>query len=203
MGHSCYVGDISRENPYLGCLHTTDHPGPPYTLVKRVERGFGLQFECANPSCGHTATNHVSEDGRATATGCFRCSCPGWVEPLDVGTGYRNLEERRDMGMGPEAPVVENENGAKQSAIPAVFTTMPLRALWELAKLQKYGDDKYGPHNWRGITEDDHVNHAVIHLLADRLGDISDEHLLHATWRMMAALEMRLTLQTSAEGEAF
>ena len=98
-------------------------------------------------------------------------------------------------GMGPEAPVITNQNGASQSEIPAVFTTMPLRALWRLAKLQKYGDNKYGPHNWRGIAEQDHINHAFAHLMADQLGDISDDHLVHATWRLMAALESRLTGQ--------
>jgi Domain of unknown function (DUF5664) len=96
------------------------------------------------------------------------------------------------LGMGPDAPVVENKNGSRQSAIPTTFTTMPLRALWELAKLQKYGDDKYGPHNWRGVPQNDHIDHAFAHLMADRLGDISDDHLLHATWRLMAALEVRL-----------
>lgn len=107
-------------------------------------------------------------------------------------------------GMGPDAPVLEGENGAKQSAIPIVFTTMPLRALWELAKLQKYGDDKYGPHNWRGIPEDQHLDHAFAHLLSYQLGDLTDDHLLHAAWRLVAALELRLTLpQEPGEGKPF
>jgi hypothetical protein len=94
--------------------------------------------------------------------------------------------------MGPDAEIEYNSEGAGQSKIPAVFTTMPLRALWELSKLQKQGDQKYGAHNWRGIEDHDHVNHAFAHLMAHCLGDKTDRHLLHATWRLMAALEQRL-----------
>lgn len=190
MGHGCHIGDPEREGVYRDCLHVDDHAGPPYTLALRVERGFGDKFRCDTKTgptkrCGHTATDHVSEDKRATLTGCFKCGCAHWTEPPH--------EKESEFEMGPDAPVIENENGAKQSAIPAVFTTMPLRALWELAKLQKYGDEKYGPHNWRGIPEQDHVNHAFAHLMADQMGDITDDHLLHATWRLMAALEDRLS----------
>lgn len=203
--HIGFLGDASREglcDPQ--CLHTSNHGGPAYTLVKRVVSGFGLSFHCINrigpdadKICGHPARDHVA--GGKTIP-CLRCGCTGWVEPPEEETGHRNLEEHRDLGMGPDTPVVTNESGASQSAIPAVFTTMPLRALWELAKLQKYGDDKYGAHNWRGIPESDHIDHAFAHLMADSLGDTSDDHLLHATWRLMAALESRLDHGRKGEG---
>lgn len=98
----------------------------------------------------------------------------------------------KDLGIGPDSEVEYNDQGAGQSKIPAVFTTMPLRALWELAKLQKQGDEKYGAHNWRGIPDHEHINHACAHLVAFGVGDKTDRHLLHATWRLMAALEQRL-----------
>lgn len=168
-----------------------DHGGACYTLVERTERGFGTLIECARTTCGHGATFHVSEGSKCTDP---YCGCPVWVEPgAPEDTGFAKSKRPRVEGMGPDAPVVTNDFGGSQSAIPMVFTTMPLRALVELAKLQKQGDDKYGPHNWRGISEDDHVDHALAHLFADRVGDTQDSHLVHAAWRVLAALEMRLT----------
>jgi hypothetical protein len=192
MGHSCHIGVKSLEGSYPDCLHTDDHPGPPYTLALRVERGFGLQFWCANSLCTHAARDHV-QSGASVPCLFPECFCAGWVEPPSGEAQVtRDHEGIVRLQMGPDAVVIENANGAKQSEIPVVFTTMPLKALWALAKLQKYGDTKYGPHNWRGIPENEHVDHAFAHLMADRLGDTSDEHLLHATWRLMAALEERL-----------
>ena len=167
------------------------HTGVCYTLETRVERGFGEKIYCGRNGCKHTATNHAVNEFPHP---CYECECIEWVEPPDVADDDPGLGDQPEKvsGMGPDSPVIENSNGAKQSSIPAVFTTMPLHALWELAKLQKYGDDKYGPGNWRGIAENDHIDHAFAHLMADRLGDVSDDHLLHATWRLMAALETRL-----------
>lgn len=164
-----------------------NHTGACYTMIHRVNRGFGSYFLCARSTCGHQANMHV-EDGEDTLCNENGCVCPGWVEP----PGTTDTPNSPGMAMGPDAPVVTNENGASQSAIPAVFTTMPLRALWELSKLQKQGDEKYGPHNWRGISVDDHINHAFAHLMAHSLGDTTDQHLLHAAWRLVAALEQRL-----------
>lgn len=93
--------------------------------------------------------------------------------------------------MGPDAPVETNSKGGSQSVIPFTFTTMPLRALAELSKLQHQGDAKYGAHNWRKIPESDHINHAFAHLLAHSLGDTSDDHLVHAAWRLLAAIDVQ------------
>lgn len=108
-----------------------------------------------------------------------------------------------EMGMGPNAEVEYNSQGAGQSVIPVVFTTLPLTALWKLAELQKQGDQKYGAHNWRGIPEPEHLNHAFAHLLAHGLGDRTDDHLLHAAWRLLAALEVRLTTPPESNEEPF
>lgn len=102
-------------------------------------------------------------------------------------------------GMGPDAPVITNEEGGSQSEIPFVFTTLPLRAIGEMSKLQAYGDAKYGPHNWRLISEADHINHAFAHMLAHCLGDRTDDHLTHAAWRLLAAMEVRAMDQEAKE----
>lgn len=93
-------------------------------------------------------------------------------------------------------PVITNEDGGSQSVIPTVFGTLPLNAIRMLAQLQKLGDDKYGPHNWRSIKEHEHINHAFEHMLLHCTGDRTDDHLLHAAWRLVAAVEVRATKST-------
>lgn len=93
------------------------------------------------------------------------------------------------VGVGPDAPTVTNKDGASQSDLPYHFHTGPVRALFAMARVQKQGDAKYGAGNWRGIDIDDHVNHALSHLLAWVAGDISDDHLVHALCRVAYAVE--------------
>ena len=64
----------------------------------------------------------------------------------------------------------------------APIKTHPLLAI---AKVLKEGADKYEPNNWRLIPEEEHINHALIHLLAAALGDKQDNHLEHALCRLM------------------
>lgn len=96
-------------------------------------------------------------------------------------------------------PIETNEDGGSQSVIELTFTTMPLTALSMLSQLQKLGDAKYGAHNWRSIPEHDHINHAFAHLLGHCTGDRTEDHLLHAAWRLVAALEVRATRSTHYE----
>lgn len=99
-------------------------------------------------------------------------------------------------------PVITNRNGGSQSAISEVFTTLPLNALSALSKLQRLGDERYGPHNWRSIPESDHIDHAFAHMLGHCTGDQTEDHLLHAAWRLVAALEVRLTRSTAYEEDS-
>lgn len=104
-------------------------------------------------------------------------------------------------GLGPDTPTATNGRGASQSAIPYAFHTMPATAVLSLAELQAQGDAKYGVANWRGITVDEHVNHAITHLFAYLAGDRQDRHLQHGAWRALAALEMDLTLPPNPDEE--
>ena len=49
------------------------------------------------------------------------------------------------------------------------------------------GADRYAPNNWRLIPQEEHINHALIHLLAAAMGDTQDNHLDHAMCRIMMA----------------
>lgn len=60
-------------------------------------------------------------------------------------------------------------------------------ALIQIAKVLEYGASRYSPNNWRLIPEEDHLNHALIHLYALEEGDTQDDHLGHFLTRTMMA----------------
>lgn len=95
-------------------------------------------------------------------------------------------------GVGPDAPVVENEHGAKQSQSPYRMDLIDAKALLKIAQVHKQGGDKYGDTNWHNIPVNDHINHALVHIYAHLAEDTSDEHLAHAATRMIFALALQL-----------
>lgn len=56
-----------------------------------------------------------------------------------------------------------------------------------IAKVLQEGAEKYEPNNWRLIPQEEHINHALIHLFAAELGDTQDNHIDHALTRIMMA----------------
>ena len=57
----------------------------------------------------------------------------------------------------------------------------------KIAKVLQFGADKYKANNWRLIPQEEHINHALIHLMAALTGDTQDAHLDHALCRLMMA----------------
>lgn len=98
----------------------------------------------------------------------------------------------RNLGLGPDAPTVTEANGAKQSHAPYAFTSIDPLALFRVAEIQKGGDEKYGPDNWRRLPVEDHINHALAHIFGHQAGDQSDDHLAHAATRLLFALAVHL-----------
>jgi len=98
------------------------------------------------------------------------------------------------FGVEPDAPVVENENGGKQSDTPYGFHLLPCSALFDAARVAKYGADKYGEtfdkRNYTKIDTVEHLNHAVQHIYAFLAGDTQDDHLGHAIVRLMFAYDV-------------
>jgi hypothetical protein len=121
-----------------------------------------------------------------------------------TGRGIEEIPHPRRLDCEPrpavrplrDDPIETNADGGSQSVIEHTFGTMPLNALSALSQLQRLGDQKYGAHNWRQIAEPDHIDHAFAHLLGHCTGDRTEDHLLHAAWRLLAALEVRLTKST-------
>jgi hypothetical protein len=59
--------------------------------------------------------------------------------------------------------------------------------LIRIAKVLQYGASRYKANNWRLIPQEEHINHALIHLMAALAGDTQDDHLDHALCRLMMA----------------
>ena len=62
-----------------------------------------------------------------------------------------------------------------------------LQQIIAIAKVLQYGADRYEPNNWRLIPEEEHINHALIHIIAHLAGDTQDDHINHALCRLMMA----------------
>lgn len=56
-----------------------------------------------------------------------------------------------------------------------------------IAKILQYGASRYAPNNWRLIPQEEHINHALIHIVAHLAGDTQDDHINHALCRLMMA----------------
>jgi len=93
-------------------------------------------------------------------------------------------------GLGPDTSTIVNERGAKQSELP-YLVSLEEAILWVFGVLHR-GAKKYGRDNWEGLSAEDHVDHAIIHLLAWNAQDESDDHLGHAACRALMALDTML-----------
>lgn len=92
--------------------------------------------------------------------------------------------------VGKGAPLVVNEAGARQSAIPfQLNAAFPWLGAIAVSRVIGEGLEKYGKDNWRGIPNDDHVHKALIHLVSYYSGDRSDDHIEHAACRLLMALD--------------
>lgn len=90
-------------------------------------------------------------------------------------------------GIGPDAEIVVNEQGGRQSRAVAAFHLMDAPTMIRLAKVLQYGASRYERDNWRKISCEDHLNHALGHIFAHLAGDRQDDHLGHAFCRLMMA----------------
>ena len=62
-----------------------------------------------------------------------------------------------------------------------------LQQVVRIAKVLQYGASRYAANNWRLIPQEEHINHALIHIIAHLAGDTQDDHLDHALCRLMMA----------------
>ncbi len=100
--------------------------------------------------------------------------------------------QRLCRGMGPDAPTVAGAHGGRQSAHPWRLDLVDPGAWYVLGRVLDYGARKYSPDEWRLIPTREHVNAALLHLVAYLGGDRSDDHLGHALCRTHFALAVAL-----------
>lgn len=89
-----------------------------------------------------------------------------------------------------DAPTVTNLAGGKQSQVLRDYTLIPPDAIANVARVMYNGAQKYAKDNWRLIPCDDHINHALNHIYLHLAGNTNEDHLAHATTRMLMALEL-------------
>lgn len=93
-------------------------------------------------------------------------------------------------GVRPDAPTETGEGGGKQSVCGVSLAEgFPAAAVLQIGAIVDAGRRKYGADNWRKIKRADHINHALMHLLAFVAGDRQDDHLGHAACRALMAME--------------
>lgn len=105
------------------------------------------------------------------------------------------------LGVGPDAPTVVTEQGGKHSDSPYRMDLMPPRATLGVSAILKYGAEKYGDWNWKGTPVEVNLNHALIHIYAHLAGDKQDDHIGHATCRLLMAYELLLE-ENQQKGES-
>lgn len=71
---------------------------------------------------------------------------------------------------------------------------LPMRALLQISHLLKEGSKRHQDENpeqprWHKTEVREHLNRALCHIMAHMIGDVSENHLLHAATRMLFALE--------------
>jgi hypothetical protein len=106
------------------------------------------------------------------------------------------------MSIHRDEETVTNDLGGKQSAVNYRMDLLPAEALLSIAHTLKTGADKYGELNWRRIETNDHLNHALIHVMATLTADTNldiREELTHAATRLMFALQIEIEKERDAE----
>lgn len=88
-------------------------------------------------------------------------------------------------GISPDAELVTNERGGKQSKTEYGFHLIDPDAILALAEVLQYGASRYERDNWRKIPSEEHYNHMMIHYYAWLTGDKQDDHLGHFLCRAM------------------
>jgi hypothetical protein len=85
---------------------------------------------------------------------------------------------------------IVNEQGGAQSALHGDPQLIPAEALLRLSQVCAEGALKYARNNWRRISFEDHLSHALEHVFLYMNGDRSEDHMGHALTRLAFAVAM-------------
>lgn len=150
-------------------------------------------FHSYSPHCGCT---HCKDKYRR-AQAMYPASLDGMSHTEAIrfiracGEGVSMLK-----GVGPDAPIVENENGGRQSDSPYRFDLLPPLAVAKVAEILKHGSERYAEWNWMKISANSHLNRVLQHSMAYIAGDTQEgdpvEHAARVACRALFFLEMAI-----------
>lgn len=84
-----------------------------------------------------------------------------------------------------------NEDGGRQSKLYTACGLLDGPAILVLSGVLYGGKKTYGKDNWRLIPEEDHIDHALEHLMRYLAEEDDEDHLAHAFCRIMMAVALR------------
>jgi hypothetical protein len=82
---------------------------------------------------------------------------------------------------------IVNTTGGKQSKLAFHPGLLPVEAVIRVCNILTVGAKKYRENNWRLISQKEHLDHAMQHLLLFNNGDNSEDHLGNAACRILFA----------------
>ena len=104
--------------------------------------------------------------------------------------------------MDDTAPVETNEAGGRQSKLYNMFILLAPHAQLALTSILRKGGIKYEYENWRKISVEEHINHAMNHInnwlmwqvelrtVGEKATRPAEDELAHAYCRLMFAVEL-------------
>jgi len=87
-----------------------------------------------------------------------------------------------------DGETITNEKGGKQSFSKAMFSAIPSISLKLLAECLGFGARLYGFDNWKNISIEENLCHAMNHINEWNRGDRSEPHLVNAMARLSFAI---------------
>lgn len=119
-----------------------------------------------------------AEDGQKSLeyTDSDDCTCVDNPERFDMYIAIKNIARF----------MLEGNNQYLETAMMDLEEDN-IKQLTRIAKVLQYGAERYEANNWRLIPQEEHINHALIHIIAELLGDTQDDHIDHALCRLMMA----------------
>lgn len=125
------------------------------------------------------------------------CRSGSGPTPLEEFHGARLLdlaEQAKTVADLHEAPVITNAIGGKQHAVSFRYDLIPPDVLCFVAQVLSEGASRYGEYNWCNISIEDHLNHAIGHIEAERElrmfnagSTTGDDDLVNAICRLLFA----------------